>query len=506
MASNADTAVARRFHDATSHTPYSVRTSGHVLDWDAKPLPFKIYVDRPVVALPREIDPLGAPALDVLAGTARPPSGAPVTLAAVATLLYHTAGVTKKLTYPGGVEVLFRAAPSTGALYQTEVYVVAGEVGGIEAGLYHFCPGDFALRRLRDGDVRGALAEALADAGVARRAVSVVLSAIPWRNTWKYRARGWRHLYWDSGTMLANLVAVAGVFGWRPRLYTGFVDAALDHLLGLDPRREVALEVVTLGPEGAPASAEPLAAIHHETVPLSVSEVDEPALREMQEASSLDDGDAVRRWRTGTAPARRAFGGSLHALPPPAAGGGALGATIERRGSTRRFSHAPLTASELATALAAAARAVEADVPAGLVDLYLLVNAVEEVPAGAWCYHPAAHALELVRQGEFRRQSAFLCLDQALGGDAAAVIYVLAPLDALLGTWGNRGLRLANLEAGLAGGRAYLAAYAQGFGASGLTFYDADVVRFFAPHAEGKDAIFVTALGRSARGSRGGAR
>ena len=72
----------------------------------------------------------------------------------------------------------------------------------------------------------------------------------------------------------------------------------------------------------------------------------------------------------------------------------------------------------------------------------------------------------------------------------------MAPLDALLATGGERAYRLVNLESGLAGGRAYLAAYGTAFGASGLTFYDADVVRFFSPHAEGRDAIFVTALGR----------
>jgi hypothetical protein len=44
----------------------------------------------------------------------------------------------------------------------------------------------------------------------------------------------------------------------------------------------------------------------------------------------------------------------------------------------------------------------------------------------------------------------------------------------------------------------YLAAYAQRLGASGLTFYD-DVVSFFSPHARGKSAIFLVALGRSAR-------
>jgi hypothetical protein len=59
-----------------------------------------------------------------------------------------------------------------------------------------------------------------------------------------------------------------------------------------------------------------------------------------------------------------------------------------------------------------------------------------------------------------------------------------------------------NLAAGLLGGRAYLAAYALGLGASGLTFYDDDVVRLFSPDAAGKDAIFVTALGRARRDGR----
>ena len=182
--------------------------------------------------------------------------------------------------------------------------------------------------------------------------------------------------------------------------------------------------------------------------------------------------------------------------------GRGLGETIQRRGSTRQFGQAPLTAEELATVLWAATRGFEADVPAGLVDLYLIVNAVEDVAAGAYHYQPATHTLELLAAGDFRSRSSYLCLEQPLGGDAAAVIYFLARLDDLLDVFGDRGYRLANLEAGLAGGRAYLAAYAQGFGASGLTFYDAHVIEFFSPHAAGKDAIFVTALGRSGAGGR----
>ena len=78
----------------------------------------------------------------------------------------------------------------------------------------------------------------------------------------------------------------------------------------------------------------------------------------------------------------------------------------------------------------------------------------------------------------------------------------MSPLDGVLAAYGDRGYRLVNLEAGLAGGRAYLVAYGLGFGASGLTFYDREVVTFFSPAASRQDAIFVTALGRSA-GTRG---
>jgi SagB-type dehydrogenase family enzyme len=490
--------TAREYHDRTTHSPASVRTSGHTLEWDIKPFPFKVYTDLEAIPLPRELDPLGVDTLSALAAPA--PAAASLGLSQLTAVLYYAAGVTKKKTYPGGGEVLFRAAASTGALYQTEVYVAVGEVLGLEAGLYHFCPGDFALRRLRAGDVRAALAAAAADDALARRPATIVLTAIYWRNTWKYQARAYRHLFWDSGTMLANVLAVSDGLGQAPRVLTGFVDLELDRLLGLDPTREAPLELIALGPEAAAAPADAaLEPIEHATLPLSSSEVDYPLLREMHAASSLATAAAVGAWRQGvrrdaTPPA----GGELVALPPPRdRAGRGLGETIQRRGSTREFGGAALTAEELATTLWAATRSFDGGAPGGLVDLYLIVNAVEGVASGAYFYRPATHALETLATGEFRNRSAHLCLEQPLGGDAAAVIYFLARLDLITRAFGDRGYRLANLEAGLAGGRAYLAAYAQGFGASGLTFYDGHVVEFFSPHAAGKDAIFVTALGRS---------
>jgi hypothetical protein len=107
-----------------------------------------------------------------------------------------------------------------------------------------------------------------------------------------------------------------------------------------------------------------------------------------------------------------------------------------------------------------------------------------------------------LKTGAFRQEAGHLCFEQALGADASAVAFFMADLDAVLQRFGNRGYRAVQLEAGTRGGKMYLCAYALGLGASGLTFFDDEVTAFFAPHAEGKSAIFVLALGHTATENR----
>jgi SagB-type dehydrogenase family enzyme len=479
-----------------------------VLDWETKPLPFKVYPALEQIRLPTDLPVLTLDTFAALAPGDPPARTAPLDLERLAALLFFSAGVTRVKTYPGGAQVHFRAAASTGALYQTEVYVVAGAVEGLEAGLYHFSPGDFSLRRLRAGDFRGAVALAAADDAVAAQPASVILSAIYWRNTWKYQARGYRHLFWDAGTLLAQLLAAARALDLPARLVTGFVDFQLNGLLGLDAEKEGALVVAPVGAAGPVAPAPPIiSTIAPEVIPLSPREVDYPTLRDAYANSSLDAEAEVADWgqvlHYDISPA------SSHAnvviqdltpLPAPlAVAGRSLAETVARRGSTREFSGKAISVEALSSALYHATRGYPADVPAGLVDLYVNVHAVTGLEPGAYAYDRAAHALVRLRTGDVREASAFLCLEQALGGTSSATVFFLADLARLLERWGNRGYRLANLEAGLIGGRLYLGAYAQRFGASGLTFYDRAVVDFFSPHAAGKDAIFVTALGRSVK-------
>ena len=83
-------------------------------------------------------------------------------------------------------------------------------------------------------------------------ATTIVVTGIPWRTGWRYAERGYRHIYWDAGTMLANTLALADAGGYRPRLLTRFPDAAVARLVGADGTQEFPLAIVTLG-RGAPA-------------------------------------------------------------------------------------------------------------------------------------------------------------------------------------------------------------------------------------------------------------
>ena len=505
--SNRNIEAARDYHAATKHSYWSVRSGSHLLDWETKPLLFKLYPTLPAIPLPRDLDPPDAETIAAVSGFEAVGDGS-LDLDLLAQILFFSGGLTKKKVYPGGEEHHFRAAACTGALYEVEIYAVCGDIPGLAAGVYHFSPADFALRRLREGDFRVELVRAAAgEEAVSGAPVTLILTAIFWRNAWKYRARAYRHFYWNSGTILANLLATAISARLASRVVMGFLDARVDHLLGIDGEREASLCLVPLGLNSLAPEPRAIPSIAPETVPLSKEEVDYPQIRQIRSASMLASEEEVRAWRTAfvRAPAAPSQGISypLQLTTEATLPSRTLGGVILRRGSTRRFAHAPMTFPQLSTILDRSTRGIPTDFLGGpgtsLIDTYLIVNAVEGLPSGAYYFSPSRGSLESLKQGAFRREAGYLCLEQELGADASVVVFFLADLERILEQYGNRGYSAAQLEAGVRGGKMYLCAYALGLGATGTTFYDDDVITFFSPHAQGNAAIFVVALGRAAR-------
>ena len=504
--------AAWNYHNGTKHSYESIRANRHYLDWENQPLPFKIYTDLPPIPLPEHLSSSAMPALEAIsAQVVEVNSRNTLDAQSLAEILFLSAGITRRRSYAGG-EMLFRAAACTGALYHIDLYLVCGKLAGLDAGVYQFSPQDFALRSLRAGDYRSVLVRASGEEPAMVNAPCMIVSASTfWRNAWKYQARAYRHCYWDNGTLLANLLAGAAGRQIPATVILGFVDAAVNGLLDLDELREAPLSIVALGRGSTrAASATPIEPLKLKTMPLSKSEVNYPEMEAMHEASSLETETEVVAWRGEAEKAKdgriedegktknRRF--PLQSLREGNIPEDSIEDVIIRRGSTREFLREPISFAELSTILDRATRGISTDCLGAeetLNELYLICHAVEGLPSGAYVLRRRERVLELLKEGDFRRDAGHLGLGQEIPADCSVNIYFLADLTRALKRFGNRGYRAGQLEAAIMGGKIYLAAYAQRLGASGLTFFDDDVTEFFSPDAIGKSVMFLVAVGKS---------
>lgn len=205
-------------------------------DVDTRPPPVKEYADSlPRLALPRDLPRPGITATAVLAGQAV--DGQRLDAAHLGRVLFLGAGVVRRAER-NGQTMLFRAAGSAGARFPLEVYASTRGVDGVPDGVHWYDPVEHALVQVGPA--------------AAGETTTVVVTGIPWRTGWRYAERGWRHIYWDAGTMLSQVLAAAASAGLTPRLRTDFPDAAVRDLVGADGVHEFPVALVTLG-EGTPA-------------------------------------------------------------------------------------------------------------------------------------------------------------------------------------------------------------------------------------------------------------
>ena len=392
MSGNRDLDAVWKYHNGTKHSYQSLRNHPHFLDWENKPLAFKIYPTLEVTRLPKDFRQTGVAALSAIASPGVPPPGEITpSLDAVAQLLFFSAGVTKSKKYPG-TEVFFRAAACTGALYEFELYLVCQDLPGLSAGIYHFGAAEFGIRQLRAGDYRQILVNATGnEPSIVQAPLIIVSTGTYWRNAWKYRSRTYRHFGWDNGTMLANLLAMSTALGLPAKLIMGFVDQQVNTLLDVDSRKEAAFSLLAIGQTQSIAQPAPgLEPLRLPVVPYSRQEVEYPAMRQFHDASSVALPEEVVAWRAGklasSAPAPKGALIDLKPVDEAALPTDSIDQVILRRGSTRKFARAPITFTQLSTLLDRATRGIRADFlsPAAVEwnELYMIVNSVEGLAAG----------------------------------------------------------------------------------------------------------------------------
>ena len=407
---------------------------------------FKRYTERlPRVPLPRDLPPTTAPPVAVLAGTAEVARAEP-DLPHLSRLLHLSAGVVRTTVRPYATW-LFRAAGSAGGRFPLELYAAVPEGSALPAGVHCYEPQEHALVQVGPPPRGGGPA--------------LVVTGVPWRTGWRYRERGYRHVYWDAGTMLSQLLAVAGSAGLTALLHSRFPDATVASLVGADGVHEWPVAVVALG-EGKPAL--------EATGPAAVGEVDAapvefPLVTTAQRAG--DGGALGPPWDRG-AP-----------VDVPLEGTDPVEAVVLARSSQRRMDPTRgLQESVLRVSMGVALRGIT-------LPHQVAVHDVEGVAPGLYRW-PDLSAPQ--RAGALREELYRVCYEQGLARDAAFVVFSAIDVASL----DDREYREAQLAAGLVEGRLHLAAYALGASASGMTFVDSEVPALL---GEPLDALLFTCVG-----------
>jgi SagB-type dehydrogenase family enzyme len=485
-------AVVERFHGFSAHTRTGLLRRAPGVDWGDPPPPFKPAPPGRgpglVLPAPRQAQ-AGAGGLDA---------------AALADLLWHTAGISAR---SGGIH--FRTAPSSGALFATELYLWVRDIPGVPPGLWHYDVPAHALQPVAAGAAFGAGLPGIGSLPPDTRAL-VLATAVFRRSGHKYRDRTYRYVLGDLGHALENLRVVALQAGGTVTLLQAFDESRIAAALGIDEREEGVLAAVLL--QGADAAALPALAGAAWRPPV-LAGPDESEGTSLGASAGLAQGatlgitEAIHRATSLRAAVLPACGHTppvrpvaalagpdawpaplqpaapgVSALPAdwqqlPAAGAGLRDplALIAQRRSVRRYGPQPLPLADLAGVLAAMEQPGPLLSAAVVIDVLAL--RVQGLAPGGWRYHPQLQALQpraLQAEGLSRRARA-AGLDQDVIGDAAAV-FVLAMDRATFAAdpaGAARGYRHAFIEAGLVGERVYLEAGARGLGVCAVgAFHD----------------------------------
>jgi len=162
-----------------------------------------------------------------------------LTLPEVSQLLWAAQGIT---SLEG-----FRTAPSAGALYPLELFLVVGVVESLSAGVYRYVPRDHRLELVAKGDLRAPLSSAaLGQECVKAGAAVLVFAAVYERTKVKYGERGIRYVHMEVGHAAQNVALQAAAMDLGAVTVGAFDDAAVGKLLSME-KSEHPLYLLPLG-------------------------------------------------------------------------------------------------------------------------------------------------------------------------------------------------------------------------------------------------------------------
>ena len=235
--------IGDKFQEDTKHS--RKRLLGGYLDWSNKPETYKNYTSAKTVPLSRKFPAESLSVVEALKKrrSVRSFSSKPLSMDDLSFLLWASTGVQRS---ERGYE--FRTAPSAGALYPIETYLVVNSVEDLEKALYHYDIEAHALEEMKAGDFAEEMAHAALEQKMCINAqVVLVWTAVFERSKWKYAQRAYRYVYLEAGHMAQNLALAATGIGLGACQIGAFFDDEVNQILGVDGKKESAIYLSVIG-------------------------------------------------------------------------------------------------------------------------------------------------------------------------------------------------------------------------------------------------------------------
>ncbi len=460
-------------------------------DWDDAPLPYKLY--RGLETYPFKME------VPLAIGNSSEP--VKPDFATIGHFLWYTYGLTQvsqSLAYPGMkasvYETFRRYLPSGGALYPNELYIYL-KLEDLPSGIYHYDVAHHSLDLIREGNFDSYISKVLGNqCDVASCFAVVIISAMFWKNFFKYHNFSYRLQGLDTGVLICQLLEVAKRFGFATGVYFQFLDQAINHLVGLAEAEESTYAMIPLSVEAtswatfskgesrkmtASELCREVPAVHHEHYVRSRNIKPYPLLLKMNAASMYETSSSFRR--LGVKEQQKPVLNE-HKLPDTGTLLYDLAAACRKRFSPEMdFILGEVQEEKLATLMKEAISAFtyrnDLDSIHGIkeprVSLYACLNHIEDIPPGAYLYDCLRHSLKELRPGDQRLALQYsMTIDNVNLQQVPICFHIGGERHHYIQALGYRGYRIQQMEAGMLVQRVLLAASALGLGGHPLLSYD----------------------------------
>jgi len=235
--------IGDRFQKETRYTRGKLPRG--CLDREAKPSLYKEYKDKEKIVLPApDLDPsLSLKNILKKRKSIRHFSSAALNLKQISYLTWASTGIRQKLR---GYE--FRTAPSAGALYPIETYLVANRIDKMEIGIYHYNIKIHQLELLKKGDFGDVTSKAALEQDMCSQApVVFIWTAVFARSKWKYRERAFRYIYLDAGHIAENLALATTALDLGSCQIAALFDDEANQILDVDGENESVIYMSVVG-------------------------------------------------------------------------------------------------------------------------------------------------------------------------------------------------------------------------------------------------------------------